>query len=354
VSRTTEGALSRIMAGRSKRTAKAVINVPVANLPTGDSVAIPVHVIRGREEGPCLVVCAAIHGDEINGVQIIRRLLGSRYLRGLRGTLIAVPIVNVFGFLGHSRYLPDRRDLNRSFPGLPRGSLAARLAHVFLTEIMSYATHVVDLHTASVHRANLPQVRCDLGQPDVEDLATAFDVPVVVHSTVRDGSLRSALQDQGKPVVVYEAGEALRFDPLAIRVGVRGVLRAMHTLGMTKQAPTHSRAVVEPYISEKSSWVRAPVSGVMTLKTRLGAYVREGQIVATIGDPFGTEEIPVRSPGEGVVIGEVRLPVIHEGDALLHFARITEGDEDETRSAMQAFQSEFATPTSAGEPAQVD
>src|SRR5210317_2224879 len=181
---------------------RANVSLPVADLYTSTSLHMPVQVICGRQAGPVLFVSAAIHGDELNGVEIIRRLLRLKALRSIRGTLLAVPIVNVHGFLNQSRYLPDRRDLNRSFPGTEKGSIAARLANVFITEIVSRCTHGIDLHTAAVNRENLPQVRAETDDPEVEAMARAFGLPVIVNSSVIDGSLRSAAGDLGVKVLV--------------------------------------------------------------------------------------------------------------------------------------------------------
>ena len=166
------------------RGTRTTIDLPAGRLYTHTPMTIPVHVVSGKHAGPVLFISAAIHGDEINGVEIIRRLLKSSSLKRLRGTIIAVPIVNVHGLINHSRYLPDRRDLNRSFPGSDKGSLAARLAHLFMKEIVAQSTHGIDLHTGALHRTNLPQIRANLDDPETDKLARAFDVPVIISSTV--------------------------------------------------------------------------------------------------------------------------------------------------------------------------
>ena len=184
---------------------------------------MPVQVVHGRAEGPRLFVCDALHGDEINGVEIIRRLMQLSELKRLRGTLIAVPIVNVLGFVGHSRYLPDGRDLNRSFPGNVRGSLAARLARLFVDQVVSKSTQGIDLHTGASHRENFPQIRGNLEDAETKRLALAFGVPVVINTGFREGSLRETAAKLSVPVIVFEAGEALRFDESCIRAGINGV-----------------------------------------------------------------------------------------------------------------------------------
>ena len=310
------------------------LDLPVADLSTHVPVTMPVHVINGRRGGPRLFVSAAVHGDEINGVEIIRRVMKLPALKSLRGTLVAVPIVNVPGFLNLSRYLPDRRDLNRSFPGSARGSLAARIAKLFLDEVVSCSTHGIDLHTGSVHRVNYPQVRGNLDEPEAERMALAFGVPLVLNAGFREGSLRAAAHDRGVSVIVYEAGEALRFDEAAIRAGVKGVSRVMRAIGMlpVRKRTGSSR---EPPILRSSRWVRAPCSGVLRTNQPAGARVRSGQVLAVISDPLGGAETDVSAPTDGVVVGRTNLPLVHEGDALFNIA-LTEGTQIVAR-ALDAF-----------------
>ncbi|MFW5924706.1 MAG: succinylglutamate desuccinylase/aspartoacylase family protein [Myxococcota bacterium] len=319
---------------------RATIDLPVAGLYTHGDLTMPVRVVRGKKPGPTLFVSAAIHGDEINGVEIIRRLLRTRALGRLRGTLIAVPVVNVFGFIGHSRYLPDRRDLNRSFPGSNHGSLASRLADLFIKEVVTNSTHGIDLHTAAVHRSNLPQLRVTLSVEGVEPLARAFGAPLILDANVRDGSLRWSVYDRGVPLLVYEGGEALRFDEVAIRVGLRGVMGVMHALDMLPTPRSKPRRPVEPLVSRSSTWVRAPQSGVLRTRVALGTWVEEGTLIGTIGDPFGDTDVEVHASAAGLVVGRLHLPLVNEGDALFHIARLD--DAQPAAEAIEAFQSEYA------------
>ena len=292
------------------------VDLPVADLYTSTSLSMPVKVIRGRQRGPVLFVSAAIHGDELNGVEIIRRLLKRKALRSIRGTLIAIPVVNVHGFLDQSRYLPDRRDLNRSFPGSKKGSIAARLASLFLREIVAKADVGIDLHTGALNRSNLPQIRANLDDPATLEMARAFGAPVVINSNTRDGSLRACAAKRGMPILIYEAGEALRFDESGIRTGLRGVLnvmRSMHMLPSAKQA-----AAIDPVIARSTRWVRANASGIVTGKAKLGSTISKGQVLAVISDPLGEEETNVIAPSSGIVIGRSNLPLAHEGDALFN------------------------------------
>jgi predicted deacylase len=298
---------------------RARIQVPIGRRFSGSEVALSVEVVNGRHPGPHLFVCAAIHGDEINGVEIIRRVLRRRMVSRLRGALIAVPVVNLFGFVGLSRYLPDRRDLNRSFPGSASGSLASRIAHIFLTEVVDNSTHGIDLHTGAVHRSNLPQIRACLDDDATRHLAHAFGVPVILNADMRDGSLRQAVRDRDVPMLLYEGGEALRFDESAIRAGTNGVMAVMRALEMLPRSrrPT---AVREPFVARSSHWVRAPQSGILRARAHLGVAVREGQTLGIVADPLGNDEMPVSAPHPGVVIGRTELPLVNEGDALFHIA----------------------------------
>ena len=297
---------------------RRTVELPVGRRFTGAELVLPVEVVNGRRPGPRLFVCAAVHGDEINGVEIIRRLL-RRPLKDLAGTLIAVPIVNIYGFIGLSRYLPDRRDLNRSFPGSEQGSLAARLAHLFIDEIVARSTHGIDLHTGAIHRTNLPQIRASLEQPETDRLARAFGAPVILDANLRDGSLRQTVMECGVPMLLYEAGEALRFDEASIRTGVRGIVGVMRELGMLPP-PLRSVPVPEPFVANSSHWVRAPESGILRDRIRLGAAVAKDQVLGIIADPLGGRELGVRSGRDGVVIGRTVLPLVNEGDALYHVA----------------------------------
>ena len=304
---------------------RQTLNIPFARRYSSAELTLPVHVVHGRREGPVLFVSAAVHGDEINGVEIIRRVLRRSLLRKLRGTLIAVPVVNVYGFLGQTRYLPDRRDLNRCFPGSPKGSLAGRLAHTFMTEVVAKATHGIDLHTGSLHRTNLPQVRTTLDVPGCQELAESFGAPVILDSALREGSLRAAVGALGVPILVYEAGEALRFDEVAIRAGVRGVMSVMRGLGMLPALKPHKREI-QPVVAKGSTWVRAEQSGILGTTLKLGARVEEGQKLGTLSDPLGEEELPILAPTDGVLIGRTNLPLANEGDALFHLGVFTRPD----------------------------
>jgi len=293
------------------------IELPVARLPTQTMLSLPVTVVNGRESGPKLWLSAALHGDEINGVEIIRQVLQRISPETLVGTAIAVPIVNVFGFIEQSRYLPDRRDLNRCFPGSPRGSLASRLAHLFMQEIVSRSTHGIDLHTASYPRTNLPQIRANLDDRETYRCAEAFGAPVAIHSTMRDGSLRQAASHLGIPVLLYEAGETLRFDRRAIEIGVAGILRVMKCLGM------YAGEVPDPppiSVVQTTQWIRSPRGGILHLEIELGQTVEKKQRIGVIVDPFGEKTVKILSPEAGLIIGCTQNPLVNQGDGIVHLA----------------------------------
>ncbi len=302
------------------------IDIPLPSFYTNSSVNMPVHVIHGRRPGPVLLVSAAVHGDEINGVEIIRRLLVNKSIDRIQGTLIAIPVVNVYGFVSKSRYLPDRRDLNRSFPGFENGSMASRLAHVVMTQILPHTTHIIDLHTGAVNRENLPQIRAKLrDNPELETLARAFGVPVILNAEFLENSFRAAAFEQGISVLLYEAGEALRFDEVSIRAGVRGVLQVMIELGMRPRSKRPRE--VESMVANTSRWVRAGQSGILRSLIAIGTKVQEGDLLAYINNPLGENTEELISPISGIVIGKTNLPLVFAGEALFNIASYEEIDQ---------------------------
>lgn len=272
-------------------------------------------VVRGDEPGPVLCLTGGVHGDELNGVEIVRRVLESVDVTKIRGTLVGVPIVNPFGFMNQSRYLPDRRDLNRYFPGRPQGSMAARVAWELWSRVIVHCTHLIDLHTGSQNRTNLPQIRGDLGETEVMDIARAFDAPVVIHNPGLGGTLRSAAARVGIAAVLYEAGETLRFQTEEIDRGVLGVRNVMQALGMRKGRRAN---LGEQHIYTQTRWVRADRGGILELRVKLGDQIKSGEIVGAISDPLRRTQADFVSSRSGRIIGLSLLPMVAPGMAVVH------------------------------------
>ncbi|MFM1896537.1 MAG: hypothetical protein RLZZ385_1611 [Pseudomonadota bacterium] len=309
--------------GKRKR-----IELEVAKLFDYTPMTIPVEVVRGREPGPVLFVSAAIHGDEINGVEVIKRLLARKRIGPkMCGSLIAVPIVNVFGFNNNSRYLPDRRDLNRSFPGSEKGSLAGQIAATFMGEIVRKCTHGIDLHTGAIHRSNLPQIRAQLDDPETDRLARAFGVPVVINASIRDGSLRQAAAELGIPMLLFEGGEALRYEERVIQTALQGILAVMESIGMIPASGLRRRRrPKEVFVARSSYWERAPHSGSLRARRGLGNLVRKGELLGELTDPYGDDKVAVIAQKTGIIIGMTQLPLVNNGDALFHIARFEDSE----------------------------
>lgn len=299
---------------------KKTILYPAPNINTQVKIDIPVHVFNGKKPGPKLFIVSGIHGDELNGIEILRRVHENLNPKHLAGTLLTVPAVNIHGIMMQTRYLTDRRDLNRSFPGKKTGTLAARLAHGLMHEIVRHCDYGIDLHTGSVAHFNVPQLRVDFSVAGAKKFAQSFAAPVILNAKQREGSLREAASQLGIPVIVYEGGEALRFNEICIRAGVRGIFLVMKQLGMLKKIkPSPSFKTV---ITDTSRWLRAPASGIVEpIKDVVAKRVAKGQLLARIHDPFLINpSVDVIAPFEGMVIGLAMKAMATEGDALYHLA----------------------------------
>jgi predicted deacylase len=305
---------------------KVQIELPFAKVVTGATETLPVKVINGRSAGPNIWLSGAIHGDELNGIQIIRRVIKELDAKNLRGAVIAVPIVNPLGFITQSRYLPDRRDLNRSFPGSARGSTASRLAFLFMEQIVNHCSVGIDLHTASNHRINHPQIRANIDDPPTLKLARAFGASFSIHARLRDGSLRQSAAERDKTVLLYEAGQAHRFDDDAIEIGVTGVMRVLRSLGMIDARLPRARPT---RLIRRTRWVRARRGGIVDIQVGLGEHVVKGQPVASISDAFGMRPTQVKAAETGWVIAQSLRPLVNSGDSLVHIAATSGPDRDE-------------------------
>jgi len=281
----------------------------------GVPVSTPVLVVNGALPGPTLCLTAAVHGDELNGIEMVRRVMHDLDPSKVSGAVIGIPIVNVQGFRRGSRYLPDRRDLNRYFPGNPNGSAAARIAHSFFTNVVAHCDALVDLHTGSFERANLPQIRADLRNPDVMTLTQGFGSMVILHSTPAVGTLRHAATLAGIPAVTVEAGGPSQLELNEVKLGVKGIETLINTLGMTRKRRLWGEP--EP-VYYRSSWVRADNGGILLSDVSLGSTVRKGDRLGTITDPMNNAQSELRSPYSGRIIGMARNQVVMPGFAAFH------------------------------------
>lgn len=296
---------------------KVITKLVISKLPSGTVIEIPVYVFRSVHDGPVVLLMAGMHGDEVNGTEIIRRMLAKKMLYPLKGTIIAIPILNVYGFLNFSRQMPDGKDVNRSFPGNHNGSLASRVAHRFMKEIMPYVDFGLDFHTGGGSRANYPQIRCVLSDYRNEELARAFAAPFIMNAPYRQGSLRKEAAKNSKSILVYETGESLRFDEKGITIGIAGTCRVLHHFGMIDNCTPASQ---ETILCLKDIWVRAKNAGLWRTSVCLGQPVKKNQHIGSITDPYGEMEVRLNASAAGYVVGLNNMPVVNQGDALLHIA----------------------------------
>jgi len=292
------------------------IEVNIARLPSHSTIDIGINVARAKKPGPVLLLVGGMHGDEINGIEIVRRIIENGWNIPTRGTIISIPIINIYGFIHFSRYVPDGKDVNRSFPGNKNGSLASRVAYYLMKDILPQIDLGLDFHTGGADRTNYPQIRCNMNSEENEQLAAIFNAPFTIHSMYRPKSLRYSANKLGKKILVFEGGESARFDEFAIREGMNGALRIMRHLKMTPyKAP---KAKHTNQIIKHSSWVRAHTSGIFLSNVKSGEQVRKNQIMGFISDPFDEFKIPVKAPASGFVIGLNHNPILHQGDAIMH------------------------------------
>jgi uncharacterized protein len=306
-----------IAGNRVARGEDQLIYLSIARLPTYTNIDLPIRVIRGSEDGPVLLLSGGLHGDEINGIEVVRRMLARNMIDLKAGTVIAIPLMNVYGFIQNVRGVPDGKDVNRSFPGIKGGSLAKLLAYNIMHEIIPIIDYGIDFHTGGASRSNYPQIRCVFDIEKNMELAKAFQPPVILHSGLIEKSFRKAAYKKGKHILVYETGESLRMDEFGIQEAVNGTLRLMKHLKMVDEAPEPS---FESEIFTKTSWVRAKYAGLFRPKVELGEPVMRRQVLGSITDPFGNESFKVVGKYDGKVIGINNNPVVHKGDAIFHVA----------------------------------
>lgn len=300
-----------ILPGTNK---KLVVNI--AKLPSHTSIDISINVAVANEAGPVILLMGGLHGDEINGIEIVRRIIENNIHIPIKGTIICIPIINIYGFIYSSRYVPDGKDVNRSFPGNKNGSLAARVAHYLMHDIIPKIDYGLDFHTGGADRTNYPQIRCLLEDPVNKEIARAFQAPFTLNASFRPKSLRHAASKLDKHMVVYEGGESSRFDEFAIQQGINGTIRMLNHF---KMASIPSPEInYNPEIIKQSTWIRAKVSGLFQPAIKNGDFVKQNQIVGHITDPFGESKIQVKTPNNGFVISLNNNPILHQGDAIMH------------------------------------
>ncbi len=291
------------------------VNINIARLPSRTQIDTPIYVYRAPQDGPVLALTAGMHGDEINGMEIVRRIIAGGHHKVLRGTTVCMPIINVYGFLNYSREVPDGKDVNRSFPGSKTGSLASRVAYHMTHDVIPFIDAGIDFHTGGAMRTNYPQVRCMMQEPRNVELANAFHAPFTIDSPFRPHSLRQTAAKKGKNIIVYEGGESLRMDDHAIEEGIQGTLRLMKFLNMIDNAPAPKET---NRIVWSSAWIRARTAGLFHPEIKAGELVHKNQHIGTITDPFGEFTEAVKSQVTGYVVGLNNNPVVNAGDALLH------------------------------------
>jgi predicted deacylase len=293
------------------------LNLNVARLHTHTPIQVPVFVNRAKSDGPTVLLMAGVHGDEINGIEIVRRIIKNGFNQPIAGTIICLPVFNVFGFLNLARTLPDGRDLNRCFPGSKNGSLASQFASQFMSEIAVHADYVIDFHTGAAQRNNAPQIRFAKKDLESQKLAKKFAPPFLVHSNFIPKSLREALFKTGKRTLLFEGGKSLSIEEKVVVEGVEGVKRILHYLDMAK----HDTAVKEKNNSilvESEKWMRAPMSGMFQAQVENGKKVEKNQIIGILTDPFGKSEKKIKAPTDGYVFCINESPVVNKGDAIFH------------------------------------
>ncbi|MHA7058520.1 succinylglutamate desuccinylase/aspartoacylase family protein [Aquimarina sp. M1] len=300
------------------------LNLDIAKLHTRTKIEVPIIIQRAKIDGPCLLITGGIHGDELNGVEIVRQIISKKYNKPTRGTVICIPVVNIFGFLNQKREFPDGRDLNRVFPGSKRGSLASRFAYHLMTEIVPYVDYCIDYHTGGGERFNVPQVRINDNE-ETQELAEVFGAPFILKSKNREKSFRESCIKLGKKVLLFEGGKSLSLDSEITDAGISGVLRVMHHLEIrdfTKEIENYKKTTeIKPIVIEDSFWVRAKYSGMYHPYIKTGAFIEKGEIIGNISDPFGDFEKPIKAPNSGYVICSNQASIVNQGDALIHLSK---------------------------------
>ncbi len=291
------------------------IQIPVANLPSGTAINLFAHVYRSKHPGPTILLTGGVHGDEVNGIEIVRRAVREKMFNGLKkGAVIAVPLLNVYGFINFSRGFPDGKDVNRAFPGSKNGSLASMIAHAFTQEILPFADLALDFHTGGKSVYNFPQARYSLEDPESRVLANELNMPCTIESGLIAKSLRKTAYQKGIPMVVFEGGESLRIDELSISEGLRGLKNVLISRQMIGGEPK----TIESLVLTNKMWIRANKSGIFSLEKKSGDFVEKGETLGKITNPYNTYQTKVTAKMKGFIFGHNNNPVVNSGDALFH------------------------------------
>lgn len=312
--------------------------LPMPELFSCAPMYMPIKVAHGKQPGPCLLIIAAMHGNEVNGTEIINKLMASKSLNRLKGTIIAIPVLNIFGLINRSRYLPGGINLNRSFPGSENGTHASRIAHLFISEIFNKADYCIDLQTGFINYSNLPQIYVDYKNEKAKSLAQSFNAPVITELEQTEGSLGHYAVKKNIPYLLYEAGEALRFDEQAIKVGSRGILNVIKAIDMLPSKTDNNIKKFSSVFATNNIWVRASSSGLSHATHTLGQYVKKGEVLCVLIDPFGaSDDVTVNSPEDAVIVGQNNLPLVHEGEGLYQLA-VFSREMKETATRLEEWQ----------------
>ena len=300
------------------------IDVEIAKLHTTSKLKIPIIIERSKIDGPVVLFSAGLHGDEMNGTEIVRQLITRKVNKPKRGTIICIPIINVFGFVNQSRQFPDGRDLNRVFPGSKTGSLASRFAYFLVKEIIPMIDYAVDFHAGGASRFNAAQIRIVPNNDELKELASVFNAPFTLYSKNIAGSFRNACTKLGVKMLLFEGGKSLDLNAQITKEGVDGAKLFLHHLDMLNPKKQADFQIEKSIYIEKSSWIRANASGMFIGLIKIGTYVKKGEVLATISDPFGKIEHKVKAPNNGYLINVNDAPIVYQGDAIFHISTVLE------------------------------
>lgn len=303
---------------------RTLLKLDIAKLHTRTKMEVPVIIDRAKKDGPCVLITGGIHGDELNGIEIVRQIISRKYNKPAAGTVICIPIINIFGFLNQSREFPDGRDLNRVFPGSASGSLASRFAHCLMTEIVPHIDYCIDFHTGGRKRFNAPQIRVGEDAETME-LAQAFNAPFIIKAKHREKSFRDTCVKKGKKVLLFEGGKSLSINSEIVEAGVVGTIKVLHHLNMRDYTAELERYETSPatktMVIKKTSWIRSEYSGLFHPAVKTGTYVKKGTMLGVVSGPFGDFEKEVTIPHSGYVICTNESPIVNQGDALVHITK---------------------------------